>query len=1323
MAWVRIPTLSSLNDTIIFIYYNVPDAPARPSSTVWDSDYEIIYHLNQSTFGKDSTLDSTSNNRHGTPISEDLTNTTVLNSSDIVSTQIGNGLNFDAIINDSSAIQFNYIDIPDLNRDLFASHITFSIWAYADPSYFQSFLFAFTSNKTALILETSFIAKTTTIFQFGDLNQNINDTSAKNSWIYYTIVLDNSSVTLYKNGTPIDSTPNTFVILNDEFDDNSLGGKSSEGRNSIVNFDGQLDEFRFSSTARSANWITTEYNNQFSPNTFYTVSALEARDVNRPNITLNGPSTITLSENAVYTEYGATTNDGSNVTVGGDIVDIRTGGVYIVTYDATSATGVPAIQVTRTITVEDIFLDASWFTRQQIDINSSQIPSNLTNFTVLISMTSSNLNSSAVQSNGNDIRFTTSDGFTLLDHEIESFSNDDTSGSLVAWVGIPTLSNSNDTMIYIYYNVSDVPARPSYSTWDSNYELIYHMNQNTFGKDSTLDSTSNNRHATPMDDGNTTFDSSDSVSAQIGNGLDFDGVDKDNSAYLDLPDLESSLFMESGYTISLWANAHTRSQHFIISDFSTANSSDSHRIHLALGDRKFLFNVFITPNTFKSNHDINAISLNTWYYYTVIVSSTSNTIYLNAQNISTVNVNNTYHTFRTDNFIGNSLSYSNTYLDAQMDEYRLSSIARSVDWITTEYNNQLSPDTFYTVLPQETRDVTPPLITLNGSNASALQVGATYTELGATSSDNSTVTIGGDVVDTSITGTYIVTYDATNAIQIPAIQVIRTITVQYFGPIITLLGDNPQLIELGSSYNELGATTDDTSQVIINISSVNTNQIGNYTVTYDATNTAGNAAIQVNRTVIVQDTVAPIIVGNPVFDIQTSNLTISFSENVNISSDGLLLGGNNYTFVIDYSNNLTLVLSFGSDAVDYLANPATPSSEYYISVVSPNAIQDNAGNNISITNIPLNVHNNISANNYVINSSLVRIEIPILLDSTHQNVTISYSPTTDTTATIFGGLYAKLVSESIIIITIPSSTIITHDGSWDSSFILPRTTTTLAVPTTTEGRTTTTYEPIISITLGSTDTSLDLNSTATILFENHGGNNYDVYYINPSDSTPNPILSCGTSNTTEINTSLATIGECFIDDNTDITIYTTHLSTYGLVSTSASTTSGGILAPVSVSGGGGGGSSGGGVGSIYTGGASPLTVKAILYKVSWETSDNKKLIEIIAGPSSDNAFVTLISTKLGTVTAEPSITQPYSDRVVYLGIVDSSETFVQVRAGVYTNALFDSKIKLVDISQPTGSITFDSTSSVETVMGDKTMTDDKTADDKTMTDDTADDKT
>ena len=42
-------------------------------------------------------------------------------------------------------------------------------------------------------------------------------------------------------------------------------------------FTGTIDEARFSTSVRSADWIKTEYNNQSSPSTFYAYGALQAQ--------------------------------------------------------------------------------------------------------------------------------------------------------------------------------------------------------------------------------------------------------------------------------------------------------------------------------------------------------------------------------------------------------------------------------------------------------------------------------------------------------------------------------------------------------------------------------------------------------------------------------------------------------------------------------------------------------------------------------------------------------------------------------------------------------------------------------------------------------------------------------------------------------------------------------------------------------------------------------------------------------------------------------------------------------------------------------------
>lgn len=76
-------------------------------------------------------------------------------------------------------------------------------------------------------------------------------------------------------------------------------------------------------------------------------------------------------------------------------------------------------------------------------------------------------------------------------------------------------------------------------------------------------------------------------------------------------------------------------------------------------------------------------------------------------------------------------------------------------------------------------------------------------------------------------------------------------------PVIALVGDNPQEINNGDAYTELGATaTDDvdgdiSTNIVIDSSAVDTSVDGSYTVTYDVSDAAGNAAAQVTRTVNV----------------------------------------------------------------------------------------------------------------------------------------------------------------------------------------------------------------------------------------------------------------------------------------------------------------------------------------------------------------------------------------------------------------------------------------------------------------------------------------
>ena len=80
-------------------------------------------------------------------------------------------------------------------------------------------------------------------------------------------------------------------------------------------------------------------------------------------------------------------------------------------------------------------------------------------------------------------------------------------------------------------------------------------------------------------------------------------------------------------------------------------------------------------------------------------------------------------------------------------------------------------------------DSVAPIITLNGDAAVNLAVGASYTDAGATASDNvdgdisANIMVGGDTVDTNATGTYTITYNVSDAAGNAATQVTRTVVV------------------------------------------------------------------------------------------------------------------------------------------------------------------------------------------------------------------------------------------------------------------------------------------------------------------------------------------------------------------------------------------------------------------------------------------------------------------------------------------------------------------------------------------------------------------
>ncbi|MCW9018142.1 MAG: DUF5011 domain-containing protein, partial [Kangiellaceae bacterium] len=121
------------------------------------------------------------------------------------------------------------------------------------------------------------------------------------------------------------------------------------------------------------------------------------------------------------------------------------------------------------------------------------------------------------------------------------------------------------------------------------------------------------------------------------------------------------------------------------------------------------------------------------------------------------------------------------------------------------------------------------------------------------------ITVSGSV-DTNTVGSYTLTYDVVDTADNAAISVTRTITVtDQTAPVITLNGDASLSMTVGNPYVETGASASDNndgdlSADIVIGGSVDTSSIGSYLLSYDVSDSAGNAATTVTRSVEILDT-------------------------------------------------------------------------------------------------------------------------------------------------------------------------------------------------------------------------------------------------------------------------------------------------------------------------------------------------------------------------------------------------------------------------------------------------------------------------------------
>lgn len=323
---------------------------------------------------------------------------------------------------------------------------------------------------------------------------------------------------------------------------------------------------------------------------------------------------------------------------------------------------------------------SGWLYRKRIAISNTNVDAQLSNFPLYVKINNDSDLSKAL-SNGYDIRFTSSDGETLLKYERESWSGG--GGSAAAanfWVKVPTVATSDSTYIYTYYGKADASdGQDPENVWDSSFEAVYHLNE-TGSNPSVYDSTANSNDSTTNTwtptasskiNGGGTFNDASTEEIQVSNF---------SANVSNISTLTFEIWMKGGNTPMVNAGA------IAIRNSDAASCFYISQINYEASVEARFRNSSGTAFTLTAVPD-----LDNWTHAAFVLNGSDLMLYINgALAASTDGASGVLNSATLPLRIGSMYVYADRYWDGELDEPRVSTTNRSAEWIKFEYYNMSS---------------------------------------------------------------------------------------------------------------------------------------------------------------------------------------------------------------------------------------------------------------------------------------------------------------------------------------------------------------------------------------------------------------------------------------------------------------------------------------------------------------------------------------------------------------------------------------------------------------------------------------------------------
>jgi hypothetical protein len=313
-----------------------------------------------------------------------------------------------------------------------------------------------------------------------------------------------------------------------------------------------------------------------------------------------------------------------------------------------------------------------WSYRRPVTITNTQA-NDLTDYQVLVTVdTASLIAAGKMKDDGGDIRFTDSDGTTLLPYWVEGPIN---ASNTKIWVKVPQIPANGTKTIYLYYGNPTAQSESNLSATMlrviNGVVLALPLDEGT--GTTVYDKSGNNNHGT-------IFGAQWTTDAKFGTALSFDGVDD----YVRIPN-NASLGIRGPISIVYWLKfpPHTIRRY----EAHITKGDNSWRTSFVETTTKLHFGISGTSIDYLDG--VTSLNANQWYFASFVYDPAVSVarIYYNAILDKQVTTSGLINVSTYDVAIGENLQVRNRFYTGIFDEIRVYNIALTLSDITDLYNH------------------------------------------------------------------------------------------------------------------------------------------------------------------------------------------------------------------------------------------------------------------------------------------------------------------------------------------------------------------------------------------------------------------------------------------------------------------------------------------------------------------------------------------------------------------------------------------------------------------------------------------------------------